>query len=41
LYWADNGSKQAEAWTFGVVALEYNMDYGDALRDEVHNALET
>jgi hypothetical protein len=39
-YWADNGSKQAEAWIFGGLRLddeEYNMDYGDALRDEVHN----
>jgi 2-methylisocitrate lyase-like PEP mutase family enzyme len=39
-YWTDNGSKQAEAWTFGSLRLddwEYNMGYGDALRDEVHN----
>ena len=38
-YWADNGSKQVEAWTFGSLRLddwEYNMGYGDALRDEVH-----
>jgi hypothetical protein len=39
-YWVGNGSKQAEAWIFGSLRLddwEYNMGYGDALRDEVHN----